>query len=469
MKTDKKQPSTGYALFALGGVLAIILGGNIFFDAPLHIMFFISWLFIIPVSMYLNYTYEEINNSMMDSIKGGMGPILLLMAVGAVIGSWIASGAVPGIIYYGLKMITPEYFLLTAYLLCVVVSVATGTSWATAGTAGIAMLAIGESLGVPTGMIVGAIISGSFFGDMISPMSDSTNVVAAAVKVDLFTHIKELSFIAIPSMIISGILYYFIGLTVSVDNFDPSYIEGLYQSIAVYFNVGIIAFIPVFVLLILLILKKPAVPSMLISSLIAVMVAIFYQDFPMGEAMASMWNGFTISTGEQFLDSLLNRGGVVSMLETTTLMTFAFGMIGAFNVTGILKASIEPVIKITNSIPKLTFASQAIALLGNVMGTNTFALLMTGSLMLPAYEEFGLHPTNLSKAINATSTVIAPLIPWNIAGIYIIGLFNVGVVEYLPYSFISYVTPIVAFVMVLLKFRIQPITIDMKEKTVENI
>ena len=469
MKTDKKHPSTGYALFALGGVLAIILGGNIFFDAPLHIMFFISWLFIIPVSMYLNYTYEEINNSMMDSIKGGMGPILLLMAVGAVIGSWIASGAVPSIIYYGLKMITPEYFLLTAYLLCVVVSVATGTSWATAGTAGISMLAIGESLGVPTGMIVGAIISGSFFGDMISPMSDSTNVVAAAVKVDLFTHIKELSFIAIPSMIISGILYYFLGLTVSVDNFDPSYIEGLYQSISEYFNVGIIAFIPVFVLLVLLILKKPAVPSMLISSLIAVMVAIFYQDFPMGEVMTSMWDGFTISTGEQFLDSLLNRGGVVSMLETTTLMTFAFGMIGAFNVTGILKASIEPVIKITNSIPKLTFASQAIAILGNVMGTNTFALLMTGSLMLPAYEEFDLHPTNLSKAINATSTVIAPLIPWNIAGIYIIGLFNVGVVEYLPYAFISYVTPIVAFAMVLLKFRIMPITIDMKEKTVENI
>ena len=150
------------------------------------------------------------------------------------------------------------------------------------------------------------------------------------------------------------------------------------------------------------------------------------------------------------------------MFQTAALMLFAFGMIGAFDRTGILGAIIEPVVKRANSVVKLTFASQVTAILGNVMGTNTFSLLMTGSLMAPAYKDFNLHPTNLSKAINATSTVIAPLVPWNITGMYMIGLFGVGVGAYAPYSFICFITPIVAFVMVVLKIRIIPADVDLE-------
>lgn len=461
-KNEKRKATTAYAVFALFGVLGIILGANLLLKAPIHGMFFVIWLFIIPVCVKLGYSYKEVDSAMMESCKKGLGPILLLMAVGAIIATWIASGAVPAIIYFGLKIIRPNIFLLTAYLLCVMVSLACGTSWGTAGTAGIAMFAIGESLGIPSGMTVGAIISGSFLGDMLSPMSDSTNVAAASVETDLITHCKQLSYVVAPAFLISAAIYYFMGLRFATDHFDDSYIQGICQAINGHFNIGIAAFIPVVVLFVLLVLKKPAVPSMLVSSLVAAVVAVLFQSVPADKIMTYMWSGYSISTGEVFLDSLLNRGGITSMLATSAMMLYAFGMIGAFNETEILEAVIRPVVKWANSIKKLTFSSQVIALLGNVMGTNTFSLLMTGSLMAPAYKEFDLHPTNLSKAINATSTVIAPLIPWNIAGIYVGGLFGVSTLSFTPYSFICYVTPLVAFLMVVFNYRVIPASVDLE-------
>lgn len=461
-KMKKRKASTPYAAFALLGVVAIVLVANILFKAPIHSMFLVIWLFIIPVCMHLGYSYQEIDGAMMESCKKGMGPILLLMVVGGIIGTWIASGAVPSIIYFGLKIIRPDIFLLTTFILCVMVSLACGTSWGTAGTAGIAMFAIGESLGIPSGMTVGAIISGSFLGDMLSPMSDSTNVAAASVGTNLITHCKELAYVVAPSFLISAVVYYFLGLRFATDNFDDSYIQGICHALSTHFNIGIVTFIPVIVLLVLLIMKKPAVPSMLISSLVAAVVAVIYQGVPADKIMTFMWSGYSISTGEKFLDSILNRGGITSMFATSAMMLYAFGMIGAFNETGILEAVIRPVVKRANSIIKITFASQATALIGNVMGTNTFSLLMTGSLMAPAYKDFDLHPTNLSKAINATSTVIAPLIPWNIAGIYVGGLFGVKTLAFAPYSFICYITPLVAFLMVIFKYRVIPASVDLE-------
>ena len=462
MKGERKKPTTAYAILALLGVVAIVLGANIWLDAPIHGMFFVIWLFVIPVCMNLGYSYKEIDEAMMESCKKGLGPILLLMAVGAVVGTWIACGAVPSIIYLGLQIIRPDIFLLTAFLLCVMVSLASGTSWATAGTAGVAMFGIGESLGIPSGMTVGAIISGSVFGDMLSPMSDSTNVAAAAVDTDLITHCKQLSYVCAPALLIASVLYYILGLRFGADQFDNTYIQEICASISSYFHVGIPAFIPVVVLQALLFFKKPAVPSMLISSLAAAVVAVVDQGVPANQIMTCLWSGYSVSTGEEFLDSLLNRGGITSMFQTAALMLFAFGMIGAFDRTGILGAIIDPVVKRANSVVKLTFASQVTAILGNIMGTNTFSLLMTGSLMAPAYKDFNLHPTNLSKAINATSTVICPLVPWNITGMYMAGLFGVGVGAYAPYSLICFITPVVAFVMVLLKIGVVPADVDLE-------
>lgn len=461
-KMVRQKPSFLYAIGVLIGVLLIVLGANILFKAPIQPMFLVVWLFIYPACMKLGYTFKELDAAMMESCKKGLGAILILMAVGAIISTWIAAGTVPAIIYFGLIVIRPHMFLLTAFILCSLVSLACGTSWGTMGTAGIAMFAVGESLGIPSPLTVGTIVSGSYLGDMLSPMSDSTNVVSASVGTDLITHCKQLIWIAVPATVITGAIYYVLGLKFATDSFDNSYIMGISESLASQFHIGVIGFIPVIVLLVLLALKKPAMQSMLVSALIASVIAVLYQGVSSDAIMGYFWTGYKISTGEEFLDTLLNRGGIQSMFSTSCMMLYAYGMIGAFNEVGILDAIVKPIVKIAKSVTQLTAISQLISIIGNTMGTNTFSLLMTGSLMAPVYKERGLHPTNLSKAINATSTVFCPLIPWNASGIYVVALFGVNTFAFAPYALYSYIAPAIAFLLVFFGIRVIPSDIDLE-------
>lgn len=451
-----QAPSFAYAITILIGILAIILGGNLIFKAPIQPMFLVVWLFVYPACMRLGYTYKEIDAGVLENCKKGLGAILILMVVGAMISTWIAAGTVPTIIYYGLQTISPKIFLLAAFILCSLVSIACGTSWGTLGTAGIAMYAVGASLGIPNAITAGAIISGSFLGDMISPMSDSTNVASASVEVDLITHCKQLLYIAAPVSVVTGFLYYFLGLRFASGAFDDSYIQEISASLGTHFHLGIATFIPVVVLFVLLIMKKPAMLSMLVSALTAAVVAVAVQGADPTGIMGVFWTGFKIETGEEFLDTLLNRGGVQSMFSTACMMLYAFGMVGALNVVGLLDAIITPIVKHVHNVVQLTAISQLISIIGNTMGTNTFSLLMTGSLMAPAYKDFNLHPTNLSKAINATSTVFCPFIPWNASGIFVVGLFGVPTLQFAPYTFYSYLMPLAALLFVILKIKVIP-------------
>lgn len=453
---EKKVASTPYALLVLAGVLVIVLGANLLLGAPIQPMFLVAWLFIYPMCMHLGYTFKEIDNGVMESIKKGMGAVLTILVVGALIATWISAGTVPAIIYYGLKIISPKIFLLATFLLCSMVSLACGTSWGTLGTAGIAMFAVGESLGIPVGMTVGAIVSGSFLGDMMSPMSDSTNVASAACGIDLITHCKELGIIALPVAVVTSGIYFIMGMRFAGDAFDNSYVEEIIGAIGSQFHVGLPAFIPVVLLLVLIFLKKPAMLSMLVSALVGCVVAVLYQGMDATNCMNVFWTGYVADTGEEFLDTLLNRGGVVSMASTAFMMIFAFGMIGAFNTVGIMEAIIHPIAKKTKSLFQLTLVSEIIALIGNMMGTNTFSLLMTGTLMSPAYKEYKLHPTNLSKAINATSTPGCTFIPWNASGIYVVALFGAGTLAFAPYACFVYLMPIAVLLSVVLKFRVLP-------------
>ncbi|MBS6956038.1 MAG: Na+/H+ antiporter NhaC [Enterocloster asparagiformis] len=462
VNSEHKTPSTGYALLVLGGVLLIVLGANKLINAPIQPMFLVAWLLVYPACMHLGYTFKEVDNGAMESIKKGMGAVLTIMAVGALIATWIAAGTVPAIIYYGMKMISPKIFLVASFLLCGLVSLACGTSWGTLGTAGIAMFAIGESIGVSSAVTVGAIVSGAYLGDMLSPMSDSTNVASASVGTDLITHCKELVIIALPVIAITTIIYYVMGMRFASETFDSSFVDSVMAALGNEFRVGFVAFIPVILLLVLIFLKKPAMLSMIVSALVACAVAVFYQGMDANNCMTVFWNGFKADTGEAFLDTLLNRGGVTSMASTAFMMIFAFGMIGAFNTVGIMEAIIHPISKKTKNIFQLTLVSEIIALIGNTMGTNTFSLLMTGSLMAPAYKEYGLHPTNLSKAINATSTPGCTFIPWNASGIYVVGMFGVGTLGFAPYACLVYLMPIAVLVSVVLKFRVVPASVNLE-------
>lgn len=457
-----RTPSTGYALLVLAGVLLIVLGANKLIKAPIQPMFLVSWLWVYPACMYLGYTFKEIDEGVMESIKKGMGAVLTILAVGALIATWISAGTVPAIIYYGMGIVNPKIFLLASFLLCGLVSLACGTSWGTLGTAGIAMFAIGESLGVSSAMTVGAIVSGAYLGDMLSPMSDSTNVASASVGTDLITHCKELGMIAAPVIVITAAVYYVMGLRYASETFDRSFVDSIMNALGSEFNVGMITFLPVIFLLILIFLKKPAMLSMIASALMACIITVFYQGMNADNCMAVFWNGFKADTGEAFLDTLLNRGGVTSMASTAFMMIFAFGMIGAFNTVGIMEAIIHPISQKTKNVFQLTLVSEIIALIGNTMGTNTFSLLMTGSLMAPVYKKYHLHPTNLSKAINATSTPGCTFIPWNASGIYVVAMFGVGTFAFAPYACFVYLMPVAILLSVILKFRVIPSDINLE-------
>lgn len=451
-----RKPSFQYAVFVLLGVLAIVLGANKLISAPIEPMFLIAWLLIYPTCMHLGYDYKEIDEGVMESCKNGLGAILILLAVGGIIATWMASGTVPAIIYFGLKWINPQMFLLMTFVLCGLLSLACGTSWGTMGTTGIAMFAIGNSLGIPDGMTVGAIVSGAFLGDMLSPMGGSANVVSAVCGTTLMEHCKELVRITIPVVAIACGFYYALGLQFATTEFDDSYVMSLRISIASQFKMGVWTFAPIVLLICLLVTRRPAMLSMLVSALAAMAVSVVYQGAALERSVDVFWSGYKIQTGQEFLDDLLNRGGVQSMFSTACMMLFACGMIGAFNTVGILDAIVVPISKRIRNVIQLTLISQVIAILGDVMGTNTFSLLMTGSLMTPAYKRFNLHPTNLSKAVGATATVCCALIPWNISGIYVKALFGTDTLNFGPYALLAYLMPIMAFLFVVFHIRVLP-------------
>lgn len=451
-----RKASLGYALFVLACILVIVLIPNTLLGAPIAAMFFMVWLFIYPVTMLLGYEFNEINSAMMDSCKNGLGAVLIMLAVGALIATWIAAGTVPALIYYGLKFISPRFFVLSTFLLCSVVSLAIGTSWGTLGTAGIAMFGVGASLGIPPGVTLGAIVSGSFLGDMASPISMSTNVASSATGVDLMYHCKQLAYIVVPVVVVCSILFVAVGMKYAADTLDASFIAEVMTSLETKFHFGFFAFFPLIVLLVMLMARISAMYSVLFSALIAAIVAVLYQGLPAEEAMTVLWNGYLSESGHKFIDSLLSRGGVGSMFSTACMMIFAFGMIGAFNAVGILDAIVQPIVKQVRSVSQLSAVTQIIAVIGNMLGTNTFTLLMAGALMAPAYKKYKLHPVNLGKSLNATSTVFCPLIPWNASGLFVAGMFSVSLVDWAPFAFFSYLMPIFAFLFVVFNYRVIP-------------
>lgn len=449
---EKKKPDTRYAAAVVAGVFLTVMIGNKLLSVPIELMFFLVWPIVYLACMRLGCSFQEIDAGVMESCKNGLGAILILLAVGGIISTWMAAGTVPAIVYWGAKLIHPRIFLLSAFWICSVVSLVCGTSWGTLGTVGVAMFGIGTSMGMPAPVTVGAIVSGSFLGDMLSPMGGSANVASAACGVELMLHCKELAKLTIPVAAAASVFYYSLGDRFAGDIFDDSYMTSITEALAERFETGALVLIPIFLLLLLLILQKPALFSMLSSALAASVIAVSVQGVDIHQIGEIFWTGCHVQTGHMFLDDLLNRGGAQSMFSTVCMMLFTYGIIGAFQTAGILDAIISPVAKrITNGLQCAVFA-QVTAILGNIMGNNMFSLLMTGTLLTPLYHRQGIHPVHLSKLIGATSTIGCPLIPWNISGIYVSTLFGVATFAYAPFALLSYGMPLAALLCVV--FRI---------------
>jgi Na+:H+ antiporter, NhaC family len=462
LETDnnRRKPSFMYALAMLMAAIIIISVGILVFDAPIQILMFFSILVLVPFMMGLGFTYKQVEQSMMKSMGKALQPGLILLTVGILIGAWIASGTVPTLIYYGIQSVTPQFFLVTTLLFCSLVSVATGTSWGTIGTAGIAMMGVGTSLGIPVGLTAGAIVSGAYFGDKVSPLSDSTNLAPAVTGTALFTHIKHMLWTTLPAYLVTAVIFTVIGLNYNAASVDAESVNQLTAYLDDTFHLGIIPLIPIIVLIGLLILKKPAIPSIFIAAVVGGVIAMVYQGFSFKDTVTIFYSGYNVESGVEIVDSLLQRGGLTSMLGLIALFLFALGLGGMLAESGVLEALIASFADKIHHTGTLVFVTVIVSYATLAIGGAAyFSIVMTGTLMKPIFERLNLKPENLSRILEDTGTQGTALIPWTGSGIYTAGALGVATGAYFPFCFLAFLTPLVS-----LFYGITGLTMTKQEK-----
>lgn len=387
--------------------------------------------------------WQGMEERFLKVIKIGLPAMIILMGVGMLIGSWIIAGTVPTILYYGFSIFSPSSFLFSVCILCAIISVATGTSWGTVGTVGLAMMGIGMGLGIPAHFTGGAIVSGAFFGDKMSPLSDTTNLTPAAAGVELWDHIRGMLPTTIPAMITALALYAWIGMGYGNDSIDLSSIRALQTNLANNYNLGVITLLPALVVVIAAAMKMPAIPTVLGGVIVASIIAFFMQGVGVSEIFNVLQNGFVSETGFEVVDKLLSKGGVMSMTWVITLTIFALGFVGSLEHYGTLKAIMAKIDKAVKSRIGLILTTYASVIgVGTLIGDVYTTLVLPGRLLKDKYKEMGYKRTTLTRSIEDSGTLLSPLIPWNMGGSFVAATLGIATLTYAPFAFACWLSPL---------------------------
>ena len=422
------------------------------------------------VGMYRGMSWSEVQDSMVDGIKVGLGPILILMAVGGLIGSWMIAGTVPAMIYYGVAILNPAIFFAAASVICALASISIGSSWTVAGTLGIGLIGIADSFGLSPAITAGAIISGAYFGDKLSPLSDTTNLAAACTNVDLFAHIRHMLWTTVPAFVIALLFFSMIDAGAAA---EPEQIAILRSALADQFNVGIGVLIPLLVMLFLIWRKVPAYPAIMLATVAGVATAALLQadvvrafalsknadsSVPLIEGLwLTLFGGFEGNTGNEELNQLISKGGIASMLNTVWLIISALAFGGVLERTGILKQILDAVLRAVKSTGDLVLATVTGGVVTNILAADQFlAIALPGRLFSTTYDDFGLSRENLSRTLEDSATMTSALIPWNTCGAFMSGTLGVATLAYLPYCFFDLINPVMSAIYGIMNFRITP-------------
>ncbi|MEC1661871.1 malate-H+/Na+-lactate antiporter MleN [Bacillus halotolerans] len=438
---DVRLPTLFEIIIVLGAFLALVLSFTVFLDLPIQLALFVSWFIAMILGIRLGYSYKDLQNAIVHGISNGLEAVLILVSVGALIGTWIAGGVVPTLIYYGLEFIHPSIFLLATLIICSIMSVATGTSWGTVGTAGIAMIAIGEGLGIPLPLVAGAILSGAYFGDKLSPLSDSTVLASSLSKVDVLAHVRAMLYLSIPAYVITAILFTAVGFMYGGKNIDLDKVEFLKSSLQNTFDIHIWMLIPAVVVIVLLAMKKPSMPVIVIGALLGAAWAAIFQGMNIADAIATAYNGFSIKTDVEFLNGLLNRGGIVGMLDSLVVIIFGLGFGGLLEKLGVLKVIVSTFEKKLTSAGNVTLSTLIVAFLANIFGCAMYvSLILTPKIMEDSYDRLHLDRRVLSRNSEVGGTLTSGMVPWSDNGIYMAGILGVSTFSYLPFMWLSFVS-----------------------------
>ncbi|MGR6858485.1 malate-H+/Na+-lactate antiporter MleN [Bacillus halotolerans] len=437
---DVRLPTLFEIIIVLGAFLALVLSFTVFLDLPIQLALFVSWFIAMILGIRLGYSYKDLQNAIVHGISNGLEAVLILVSVGALIGTWIAGGVVPTLIYYGLEFIHPSIFLLATLIICSIMSVATGTSWGTVGTAGIAMIAIGEGLGIPLPLVAGAILSGAYFGDKLSPLSDSTVLASSLSKVDVLAHVRAMLYLSIPAYVITAILFTAVGFMYGGKNIDLDKVEFLKSSLQNTFDIHVWMLIPAVVVIVLLAMKKPSMPVIVIGALLGAAWAAIFQGMNIADAIATAYNGFSIKTDVEFLNGLLNRGGIVGMLDSLVVIIFGLGFGGLLEKLGVLKVIVSTFEKKLTSAGNVTLSTLIVAFLANIFGCAMYvSLILTPKIMEDSYDRLHLDRRVLSRNSEVGGTLTSGMVPWSDNGIYMAGILGVSTFSYLPFMWLSFV------------------------------
>ena len=471
-KKEQRKPTFAEALFPMIAMLLILTVGYGVFGFPKEAMLVMSAAVTAVVAFRLGVTWDEMIEGVSEKIAKAMPTILILLAVGVIVSTWMLSGTIPMMIYYGIQIVNPKFFYVTAFIICAVISTCTGTSWGSMGTIGVVLVIIAQGLGLSLPITGGAVVGGSYFGDKMSPLSDTTNLAPLAAGSQLYDHIQHMFYTTVPAAIGAMIFYIVLGLNSNAEVLTNSEkVDMMMANLDSIFHWNIILLIPIVIILYGSITRRPTIPVMLLSSAVAGILGVFYQGFTFSDVFTSSVSGFSLDMVRGTdtaailpeIEKLLCRGGMNSMQETILLILCAFSFAGIIGRAGCLDVILEHLMHVVRTRFTLIAATVVSTItMALATGSDFLTILIPGELYAPVYKKMGLAARNLSRTLEDSGTCVVALIPWSAAGAYASGALGIATVEYLPYAFFCFFSVIMALVCAATGFGI--LTLEKEEE-----
>ena len=452
---DSQEPSFLHSLICFGGVIVTVISGMLWLNISLHSLLVSAVVWVAGNSWWLGFSYQKIKSAMISGIEKGLGAIFIFFLIGILVAALIESGTIGGLIYYGLDLLHPTFFLPAGLVLCSLMSLATGTAWGTIATIGVVLMGLGGVLGIPLPIVVGMIVSGASFGDKMSPVSDTTNLAAMSADTDLYSHIKSMLYTTVPTYIISLIAFMFVGLYYSGQTLSAIELLTLSQQLEIEFAISPLTLLPLIVLLILSLKRTPAEASMLASVATAVFLAVVTQDRTITEVLNSLHAGYIADTGVEQLDTLLSRGGITSMMWTMSLALIALSLGGILDSAGFVRVLLRGLLKRIKRSASLMATTISTGVVTNMsMGEGYLSIIFGGQIFKESYEKDQLEKHMLSRCLEEGATLSTSLIPWTTSGAFITGVLGMSPLEFAPWTFFNYINPLLSIGLAYMGFGI---------------
>lgn len=437
----KMNPSFLEAFILIFLIISIMTVCIAIFDAVPHMPILIAILLLIAYGLYKKIPYKDLENGLTQGASAGLSAIFIFFFIGTLISSWMMSGTIPTLIYLGFETITPHFFYAVVFIVTCIVGIAIGSSLTTTATVGVAFIGMANAMDISLAITAGAIVSGAFFGDKMSPLSDTCNLSSTIMGVDLFEHIKNMCWTTIPALILSAIIYAILSPSKVLQNTHKinTFKEGLLSTNMVHWY----TLIPLLVLMIMAIKKVPAIITLATGTLIAILISYFHHQYGFSEVLSNLFNGYTSHTGIKDIDSLLSRGGINSMMFTVGLVILALSMGGLLFTLGIIQSVLSRIEKLFKSVGSVITGAAFTAIgINTLIGEQYLSILLTGQAFQAQFQRVGLKNKNLARVAEDAGTVVNPLVPWSVCGIFITKVLTVSTWAYFPFAFFCLLSPI---------------------------